>query len=189
MRGIPCSISISSRASRRSVWDSLTIMPVAAVRRSSSSTVRPDSFYKSVARLAAAHSASLAGFALGAGSAARGHTRSDHLKGLIAARRAEFLSRFPGPPLYPQDVTRLAARAADRSSKSEEPIFDMAQRSIRDQKELANGALRFIAANHRHGANAARFFGHGCRAGGASRDDGRMQRTQPVAAVTIALVY
>jgi hypothetical protein len=38
-------------------------------------------------------------------------------------------------------------------------------------------------------ANAARFFGHGCRAGGASRDDGRMQRTQPVAAVTIALVY
>ena len=28
-------------------------------------------------------------------------------------------------------------------------IIDMAQRGIRDQKELANGALRFLAANYR----------------------------------------
>ena len=32
-------------------------------------------------------------------------------------------------------------------------IIDMAQRGIRDQKELADGAVRFLAANYRHERN------------------------------------
>jgi hypothetical protein len=50
-------------------------------------------------------------------------------------------------------------------------IIDMAQRGIRDQKELADRAVRFLAANYRHEPKPpARFFGNGCRAGRASRD-------------------
>ena len=53
------------------------------------------------ARLAAAHSASparLSRRAMDAGGEARGHTRSDYLMGLIAARGAEFLPRHSPAP-------------------------------------------------------------------------------------------
>ena len=42
-------------------------------------------------------------------------------------------------PAYARAMREVVARR----------IIDMAQRGIRDQKELANGALRFLAANYR----------------------------------------
>jgi hypothetical protein len=42
-------------------------------------------------------------------------------------------------PAYARAMREVVARC----------IIDMAQRGIRDQKELANGALRFLAANYR----------------------------------------
>ena len=63
-------------------------------------------------------------------------------------------------PAYARAMREVVARR----------IIDMAQRGIRDQKELANGALRFLAANYRlERQTPARFFGNGSRAGGASR--------------------
>ena len=65
------------------------------------------------ARLAAADSAGLAGFSrrpIGAGSAGRRHTRSDCLKGLIAAARRDFRPRF-SPALR---STRIRLRALRR---------------------------------------------------------------------------
>ena len=42
-------------------------------------------------------------------------------------------------PAYARAMREIVARR----------IIDMAQRGIRDQKELTNGALRFLAANYR----------------------------------------
>src|SRR5438132_6274778 len=63
-------------------------------------------------------------------------------------------------PAYARAMRKVVARR----------IIDMAQRGIRDQKELANGALRFLAAN---------IFGNRCRAAGASRDYGCRRRKKP----------
>jgi hypothetical protein len=46
-------------------------------------------------------------------------------------------------PAYARAMREVVARR----------IFDMAQRGIRDQKELADGAVRFLAANYRHERN------------------------------------
>ena len=43
-------------------------------------------------------------------------------------------------PAYARAMREVVARR----------IIDMAQRGIRDQKELADGAVRFLAANYRH---------------------------------------
>jgi hypothetical protein len=43
-------------------------------------------------------------------------------------------------PAYARAMREVVARR----------IIDMAQQGIRDQKELANGALRFLAANYRY---------------------------------------
>src|SRR5262249_58661083 len=44
-------------------------------------------------------------------------------------------------PAYARAMREVVARR----------VIDMAQRGIRDQKELSNGALRFLAANYRLG--------------------------------------
>ena len=61
-------------------------------------------------------------------------------------------------PAYARAMREVVARR----------IVDMAQRGTRDQKELANGAVRFLAANYR--LEHKRGNGNGCRAGDASRD-------------------
>ena len=50
------------------------------------------------------------------------------------------------------DCTRPAYARAMREVVARR-IIDMAQRGIRDQKELADGAVRFLAANYRHERN------------------------------------
>ena len=81
-------------------------------------------------------------------------------------------------PAYARAMREVVARR----------IIDMAQRGIRDQKELADGAVRFLAANYRHERKCQQgFFGNGCRAGGASRDYDRRQRRKPAGAVTFRL--
>ena len=78
-------------------------------------------------------------------------------------------------PAYARAMREVVARR----------IIDMAQRGTGDQKELADGAVRFLAANYQHERKRRQGFSDGCR-GGASRDDGGRQRRQPASVVTIA---
>jgi hypothetical protein len=45
--------------------------------------------------------------------------------------------------------TGSSSREATAYARAARRIVDMAQRGTRDQKELANGAVRFLAANYR----------------------------------------
>ena len=70
---------------------------------------------------------------MGAGSAARRHAPIGLDDGLIATHDCT-------RPAYARAMREVVARR----------IIDMAQRGIRDQKELADGAVRFLAMNYRY---------------------------------------
>ena len=79
-------------------------------------------------------------------------------------------------PAYARAMREVVARR----------IIDMAQRGIRDQKELADGAVRFLAANYRHERKRRQgSSGTAVAPAGASRDYCCRQRRKPAGAVTL----